>query len=92
MDKAEYIIKIIRSCQRPWLVFLFPLAVVAIAAIATAILLPIAAKLVDHDIALVIITAVLSILTTVSGATVVIMGYLFGERAAKKTEEEKPTA
>lgn len=84
---AKSVINIVRSSQRPWLVFLFPLAVVVIAIGTIFALLPVAVKFIDRDIAMVIIVAAVSILTSVSASTATIMAFIFGERASKKTAE-----
>jgi len=78
-----------RSAQRPWLVFLFPLTAVIIAILITFTLMPAAVKFVDREIALVIIVALLFLVTNVATATTTIMAFLFGERGSKKKEEKQ---
>lgn len=82
--KPDEILDIVRGSIRPWLAFIFSTAVVLIGAIVASRLLPEAVKFIDRDIALVIIVTILAIVTAITTATAVIMGFYFGERAAKK--------
>ena len=86
--KAKEILDVIRGAIRPYLAFIFPTAVVVIGAIVAFKLLPIAAKYIDRDIALVIVTAALTFVTAISAAAATIMGFYFGERASKRKEEK----
>ena len=85
---AKEILNIVRGAIRPYLAFIFPTAVVAIGIIVALKLLPIAVRYIDRDIALVIITAVLAIVTAITTAAGMIIAFYFGERATKKPEEK----
>lgn len=85
---AKEVMGIVRSVIRPYLAFIFPTAVVVIGIIVACKLLPIAVQYIDRDIALIIITAVLALLTMISTAAGIIMAFYFGERAGKKPEEK----
>lgn len=78
----------IRGAIRPYLAFAFPTTVLVIGVIVVFKLLPKTVGFIDRDIALVIITSVLAIVTTITASTVAIMSFMFGERAAKKKEEK----
>lgn len=82
--KPSEILDIVRGSIRPYLAFIFPTGVVILGAIVASRLLPEAAKFIDKDIALVIIVTTLAIVTGITTATAVIVGFYFGERAAKK--------
>lgn len=86
--KAQVIMDIIRSSMRPYLTFIFPTAVVVIGIIVAFKLLPVAIRFIDRDIALVIIVSVLAIVTVIVNSTIMIMSFMFGERASKKKEEK----
>jgi hypothetical protein len=85
---AKEILDIVRGAIRPYLAFIFPTVVVIIGGTAAFILLKMAVNYIDRDIALVIITSILGIVTSVSTATVAILAFYFGERAGKKKEEK----
>lgn len=85
---AKEIMSVVRSAIRPYIAFLFTTAVVAIGTIVAFKLLPEAVEYIDRDIALVIIVAVLVLVTMIGTATAVIMGFYFGERAAKPKEDK----
>lgn len=88
--KPSEILDIVRGSIRPYLAFIFPTAVVLIGAIVAYRLLPEAVKFIDREIALIIIITVLAIVTAIVTATATIMGFYFGERAAKKPPVAPP--
>jgi len=86
--RAKEVLDVIRGAIRPYLAFIFPTTVVIIGSIVAFKLLPIAARYIDREIALIIVTTVLALVTAITTAAATIMAFYFGERATKSKEEK----
>lgn len=85
---SDKILSWIRALPRPILTLVFPIGVLIIGGTVAGIFAREAVKFIDRDISLMIVSGLMALITSLSTAALMVMSYLFGERAAKKKEDK----